>query len=169
VIAGWFATLVTGRLPDPLHRFLGAFVRYGTHLHSFVVLLGGPFPGFTGRPGSYPVDLEIDEPEPQHRAKTAFRVILAIPAFTAASAFGTVAGVAAVGAWFSALFTGRIPEGLHGLLSWAVRYESQAYAYLWLLTDRYPYTGPDGRGRVVAETPPAPERPDTLDVAPERP
>jgi hypothetical protein len=168
-IAGWFATLVTGRLPDPLHRFLGAFIRYGTHLHSFVALLGGPFPGFTGRPGSYLVDLEIDEPQPQHRAKTAFRLILAIPAFAAAGAFGTVAAVAAVGAWFSALATGRVPEGLHGLLAWAVRYEAQANAYLWLLTDRYPYTGPDGRGRIAPEPPAAPAQPDTLEIAPERP
>jgi len=43
---------------------------------------------------------------------------------------------------------GRIPEGLKGLLAWAVRYQGQVYAYLLLLTDRYPYTGPDGRGRV---------------------
>jgi hypothetical protein len=168
-IAGWFAALVTGRLPDALHRFLGAFVRYGTHLHSFVVLLGAPFPGVTGRPGSYPVDLEIDEPQPQHRAKTGVRVFLAIPAVAAAGGFGSVAAVAAVGAWFSALATGRLPEGLHGQLGGAVRYEAQAYAYLLLLTDRYPYTGPDGRGRPAADPPPAPEQPETLDIAPERP
>jgi Domain of unknown function (DUF4389) len=169
VIAGWFATLATGRLPDALHRFLGAFVRYGTQMYSFILLLGGPFPGFTGRPGSYPVDVEIDERQPQHRAKTAFRVILAVPAFAVAGAFGTVAGIAAVGAWFSILFTGRIPEGLHSLLGWAIRYGAQAHAYLWLLTDRYPYTGPDGRGREVAEPPAAPEQPETLGIAPERP
>ena len=168
-IAGWFATLITGRLPDPLHRFLGAFLRYGTHVNSFILLLGGPFPGFTGRPGSYPVELEIDEPQPQHRAKTAFRVILAIPAFAAAGGFGAVAGVAAVGAWFSVLATGRVPEGLYGLLGWAVRYQAQAHGYFLLLTDRYPYTGPDGRGRPVAEPPAAPEQPETLGVAPERP
>ena len=168
-IAGWFAALVTGRLPDALHRFLGAFLRYGTHVNSYILLLGGPFPGFTGRPGSYPVELDIDEPQPQHRAKTAFRVFLAIPAFLAAGGFGAVACVAAVGAWFSALATGRVPEGLHGLLGWAVRYEAQAYAYLLLLTDRYPYTGPDGRGRIVADPPAAPAQPDTLEIAPERP
>ena len=168
-IAGWFAALVTGRLPDALHRFLGAFVRYETHVNSFLALLGGPFPGFTGRPGSYPVDLEIDEPQPQHRAKTGFRVFLALPALAVSGGFGTVAFVAAIGAWFSALFTGRIPEGLHRLLGWAVRYGAQAHAYLLLLTDRYPYTGPDGRGRAVAEPPAAPEQPETLGIAPERP
>jgi hypothetical protein len=73
-----------------------------------------------------------------------------------------------VGAWFSVLFTGRIPDGLHGLLAWAVRYEAQAYSYLLLLTDRYPYTGPDGRGRPEAR-PEQAEPTDQLGAAPERP
>jgi hypothetical protein len=67
-----------------------------------------------------------------------------------AGAFGNVMLVAGVGAWFAALFTGRVPEGLHRLLGWAVRYSAQAYAYVLLLTDRYPYTGPDGTGRPAA-------------------
>lgn len=163
-IAGWFAALATGRLPDPLHRFLAAFVRYGAHVASYLYILGGPFPGFLGEAGSYPIDLEIDDPQPQHRAKTGFRIILAFPAWLVASAFGTVAIIAAVGMWFSALFTGRVPEGLHRLLGWAVRYEAQSYSYLLLLTDRYPYTGPDGTGRAAPQA--APEQPW---VAPERP
>jgi hypothetical protein len=83
-----------------------------------------------------------------------------------AGGFGTVAFVAAVGAWFCVLFTGRIPQGLHGLLAWAVRYQGQAYSYSLLLTDRYPYTGPDGRGR--EEPSPQPE-PEHWQFAPERP
>jgi Domain of unknown function (DUF4389) len=165
-IAGWFAALFTGSLPDPLHRFLAAFIRYCTHVGSFVYLLGGPFPGFLGRPGSYPVELEIDDPRPQHRAKTGFRIFLSIPAWILASGFGTVGFVAAIGSWFSALATGRVPEGLHRLLAWVVRYEAQFYSYAFLLTDRYPYTGPDGTGRPEPEPVAAPEQPW---AAPERP
>jgi hypothetical protein len=165
-IAGWFAALATGRLPDALHRFLAAFVRYGAHVTAFLEILGDPFPGFLGRAGSYPVDVEIDDPQPQHRAKTAFRIILALPAWFVAGAFAAVGALAAVGAWFCVLFTGRIPDGLHGLLAWAVRYEAQFYSYLLLLTDRYPYTGPDGRGRPEPEPPAEPE---AWQVAPERP
>ena len=36
--------------------------------------------------------------------------------------------VAAIGAWWASLFTGRIPEGLKGLLGWAVRYQAQLYS-----------------------------------------
>jgi hypothetical protein len=165
-IAGWFAALFTGRLPDALHRFLAAYVRYAVHVSAFVRILGDPFPAFLGRAGSYPVDLEIDDPLPQHRAKTAFRIFLALPAWFVAGSFGAVALLAAIGAWFSVLFTGRIPDGLHGLLAWATRYEAQAWAYLVFLTDRYPYTGPDGRGRPQPEPPADPQ---AWQVAPERP
>jgi hypothetical protein len=168
-IAGWVVTLATGRLPDALHAFLAAFVRYAVHVSAYVRILGDPFPGFLGRAGSYPVDLEIDDPQPQHRAKTAFRIFLAIPAGIVASSFGAVALLAAIGAWFSVLFTGRIPDGLHGLLAWATRYEAQSWAYLGFLTDRYPYTGPDGSGHPQAEPDEPPADSQTWQVAPERP
>jgi Fe-S-cluster formation regulator IscX/YfhJ len=149
-VFGWFAVLFVGRLPEGWHRFLAAYVRYWAHVTSFIYVLGGPFPGFVGRAGSYPVDPEIDGPRPQSRWKTGFRVILALPALFLAGGFSTVMFVAGVGAWWAALVTGRVPEGLHRLLGWAVRYQLQAYAYLALLTDRYPYTGPDGTGRPEA-------------------
>ena len=53
-----------GRSPAALHRFLSAYVRYTTHVYAFLLLVANPFPGFSGEPGSYPVDLEIDPPAP---------------------------------------------------------------------------------------------------------
>jgi hypothetical protein len=150
-LVGWFAALFTGRLPQPLHNFIAAYVRYWTHVTAFLYVLGGPFPGFMGRAGSYPVDPEIDPPERQSRWKTGFRLFLAFPAFLLGGAFSNVMLVAAVGAWFAALFTGRVPEGVHRLLQWCLRYVVQLYGYVLLLTDRYPYTGPDGTGRAAPE------------------
>jgi hypothetical protein len=168
-VISWLAALVTGRVPDPLHRFLAAFVRYWTHVVSFVYVVGGPFPGFVGRAGSYPVDLEIDPPERQPRLKTLFRLFLAVPAFIAGGAFGGVLFIASIGAWWASLFTGRIPEGLKRLLAWSVRYQAQLYAYLLLLTERYPYTGPDGRGERPVAEPSTGEAPQDWQVAPEAP
>lgn len=154
-LVGWLVTLVLGRLPAPLHGFFARFVRYSTHVTAFLYVLGGPFPGFTGRPGGYPVDLEIAGPGPQSRVKTLFRFFLAFPAFIIVSSLGTVQLFAGVGAWFAALFTGTVPQGLHRLLAWTVRYQGQVSAYVLLLTDRYPYSGPDGPG-VQPEPEPAP-------------
>ena len=89
----WILALVLGRVPDPLHRFLAAYIRYATHLFAFVGLVGRRFPGFTRRAGSYGIDIEIDPPTRQNRWKTLFRFFLAIPAFILASALEGVAFV----------------------------------------------------------------------------
>jgi hypothetical protein len=35
-----------------------------------------------------------------------------------------------------------MPRGLRALTTWSVAYGAQVHAYLFLLTDRYPYSGP---------------------------
>jgi Domain of unknown function (DUF4389) len=142
VLAGWFAALITGRMPAPLHRFVAAYVRYQAHLQAYLFIVANPFPGFTGAPGIYPLDLEIDPPERQSRWKTLFRFFLAIPAFIVSSTLGSVAGIVAVFGWFVSLALGRMPEGLRNLGAFEIRYSAQVYAYFYLLTDRYPYSGP---------------------------
>jgi hypothetical protein len=140
--AGWFAALVLGRLPRPLHRFLSAYLRYSTHVGAFVLLAANPFPGFTGTPGSYPVDPELPEPERQRRLVTLFRIFLAIPAFAVSSSLSTIAVVAAIFGWFVSLALGRMPRSFREAQAYSIRYSVQTSAYFWLLTSRYPYSGP---------------------------
>jgi uncharacterized protein DUF4389 len=142
VIVTWFATLVMGRAPDALHRFISAFVRYAAHISAYLLIIANPFPGFTGAPGIYPIDLDIDPPAPQRRLVTLFRIFLVIPAFIVASALGTALLLAGVFGWFVSLALGRMPEGLRNLGAYCIRYESQMYAYFYLVTERYPYSGP---------------------------
>ncbi len=138
LLLGWFAALFTGRLPDGLHRFLAAYLRYLTHVTAYAALLADPFPGFVGAAGSYPVDAEIADPEPQSRLVTFFRLLLAIPAGIVAGVLGAVMRVIAFFAWFVCLAIGRMPEGMRNLGSYCLRYEVQTYGYVYLLTSRYP-------------------------------
>jgi Domain of unknown function (DUF4389) len=142
VVFGWFAALAQGRLPDSLHRFIGAYVRYAAHLSAYLFLVANPFPGFTGTPGIYPLDIEIDPPERQSRWKTLFRFFLAIPALLVSGALGGAVLFVGIFGWFVSLALGRMPEGLRNLGAFEIRYSSQVYAYLCLLTDRYPFSGP---------------------------
>lgn len=154
-IASWLATLLAGRSPASLHRFLSAYLRYQFHVYAFLYLVANPFPGFVGAAGSYPLEVVVDPRARQNRWKVAFRVILAIPALILASAYGTVAASAALLGWFSALATARMPRGLRNAAALALRYHAQTIGYLLLLTDRYPYSGPS-----LNLTPaPAPPRP----------
>lgn len=151
-IVGWFATLILGRLPTPLHRFLSAYLRYSTHVFAFLFLTANPFPGFTGTVGSYPVDPELPEPERQKRFVTLFRLFLAIPAFAVSGSLYTLAIVAAVFGWFVSLALGRMPLSFREAQAYALRYGVQTSAYSWLLTPRYPYSGPSlGQAEPEAE------------------
>jgi Domain of unknown function (DUF4389) len=180
VIAAWFVALVIGHVPSALHRFIAAYIRYVTHVYAFVYLVGQKFPGFTGRAGSYGIDVEIAPPEPQRRLVTLFRFFLAFPAFFVASVLSYVLLLVAVFAWFYGLVRGRMPEGLRNIGASCLRYMAQTYAYLFLLTERYPYAAPVLRDRVepgplprlllpVPPTPgpmPAPARPPTPPAEP---
>jgi hypothetical protein len=137
-IVNWFATLFMGRSPEGLHNFLATYLRYATHVRAYLLLVADPFPGFTGKPGSYPIDLEIDPPERQNRLTVFFRWVLAIPALMLAYILGYLNQLLAVFSWFIALVLGRVPEGLRNFAALAIRIETQTYAYLLLLTGRYP-------------------------------
>ena len=172
-VVNWFATLITGKPPDGLHAFLSAYVRYVTHFYAYLFLAANPYPGFTGDPGSYPVDVTLDRPERQRRWVTGFRIFLALPALILASAlFGTLSGgggsgsggaagegsgddlafffgsggvayIVAFLAWFACLARGRMPSGFRDLVAYALRYNAEVLAYVFVLTDRYPNSDPD--------------------------
>lgn len=142
-IAGWLAALVLGRLPGPLHRFLAALLRYQAHVYGFLYLAANPFPGFVGRNSDlFPIRVEVGPPERQNRWTILFRALLGLPAAVLAGAVGGVLGIAAVLAWFAALFTARMPHGLRNLIAYGLRYQAQVSAYFSLLTPAYPYSGP---------------------------
>jgi hypothetical protein len=137
----WFVALFGGRLPEGLHDFQARWLRYSTHVYAYVTLLANPFPAFTSNE-NYPVDLEIDGPEPQSRLTVFFRLILAIPAWIIASVLTNLLGVLAFLGWFACLFMGRMPEGMRNLGAYCLRYQQQTFGYgLLLLTQRYPSLG----------------------------
>jgi hypothetical protein len=137
-IVNWFATLFMGQSPEGLHNFLGTFLRYTTHVRAYLLLVADPYPKFTGTEGTYPVDLEIDPPQRQNRWTVFFRGILAIPALLLSNILSQINQLLAVFSWFIALITGRVPEGLRNFAALAMRIETQTYAYVLLLTSRYP-------------------------------
>jgi Ni,Fe-hydrogenase I cytochrome b subunit len=139
-IGNWFATLWAGRSPDSLHNFLAGYLRYMTHVSAYVFLIADPYPRFflINPNEGYPIDLEIDPPETQKRWTVAFRIILAIPAMIVAQVLRNLSGILAIFSWFVALYQGSVPAGIRNFAALALRYETQTYAYVTLLTPRYP-------------------------------
>jgi Domain of unknown function (DUF4389) len=141
-VVQWFFTLIAGRPCRPLQRFTSAWVRYTLHVYAFLFLVANPFPGFTGKPGTYPLDLVLPSVGRQNRWKTLFRGVLSIPALIVASALGGVLFLNAILMWFYALALGRAPEGLRNLSAYALRYTAQFDAYFFFVTDSYPHSSP---------------------------
>jgi hypothetical protein len=146
-LINWVVALVIGRPAQPFQRFIAAYLRYAVTVGAYLLYIANPFPGFTGEPGSYPVELELPTtPEKQNRFKTFFRIILVYPALI-------VAGLMlfpiyllfypAIGfAWWATMITGRIPRGFRDLGANAIRYLAQCYAYFFLITGTYPCASP---------------------------
>lgn len=141
-ITNWFATLARGTSPQLIHDFTSRYVRYALHVYSFLFLAANPFPGFSGEYGRYPLDLELPGPERQNRWVTGFRIVLVIPAAFVSGALGGALYLGAILTWWVALFTGEAPWGIRNLLAYALRYQAQVNAFLYLLTDRYPHASP---------------------------
>jgi len=141
-IVQWFVTLFSGTPARGLHRFISSYIRYRLHVLAYLLLVANPFPGFTGAPGTYPLDLELDGPQRQNRWKTGFRILLAIPAVLVNAALGGALIAAAVLTWFYALVKGSAPWGLRNLSAYALRYDAQTNGYVLLVTDAYPHASP---------------------------
>jgi hypothetical protein len=138
LVIAWFAALFTGRVPEGLHDFLARYQRLTTHVAAYTFLIADPWPPFGGSPGTYPVDLRVDDAAPQSRLTVFFRGLLAIPALVLAYVFRIVNTLIAFLGWFYCLIFGRMHEGMRDLSAWMLQFELQTYGYLFLLTGRYP-------------------------------
>ncbi len=172
-VVNWLATLVRGRSPAALHRFLSAYVKYVTQFYGYLHLAADPYPAFDGQDG-YPIDLTIAPPGRQNRWSVALRGVLLLPAALIAyalvgapsggnsfgrSSFSTSLGVLAVAGvlgWFASMARSRMPRGLRDAAAYALSYGAQFWGYALLLTDRYPDSDP------LAAVPDLPVRADPI-------
>jgi hypothetical protein len=108
---------------------------------------------------SHPIDLVVDPDLRRTRLTVFFRVILVIPQLIWMMLWGIVAEIAVIVAWFAALITGRVPDGLHDFLASYLRFYTRVSAYLFLLADPWPpFGGSPGGYPVDVRVAPAAEQ-----------
>ena len=90
---------------------------------------------------THPIGLVVDDDLERNRLTVFFRLLLAIPQFIWIAIWGFVAELVVIVAWFAALFTGRVPDGLHNFLARFLRASTHATAYVFLLADPWPPFG----------------------------
>src|SRR5215204_6311063 len=87
---------------------------------------------------SYPLSFTLEAPAEMARWRPFVHWLLVIPHFLVLYVLEMVAGVCAFIAWFAILFTGKMPEGLAGLIAMFVRYQTRATTYALYLREPYP-------------------------------
>ena len=139
-IGAWFAIVFTGRFPAGMYKFLADFIEVEVTATAYAVLLSEPYPPFlaSSKP-DYPVRMYFAGPLPQYsRAKTFFRLLLAIPIMIMRYVAQIMLEVCAFAAWIVAVITGGLPRGLFDPMVLANSYIARSDAYLFLLTETYP-------------------------------
>ncbi|MER5888863.1 DUF4389 domain-containing protein [Streptomyces sp. NPDC001941] len=137
VIAGWFAALVLGRLPEALHRFLANVVAYQARVEASAMLLVDRYPPFTFYDLDFPVRVQ-QQATPLNRLAVLFRIFLMIPAAIISGLLQS--GWAAVSwvFWLITLVLGRLPEPVFAASAAVLRYRMRFQSYAMMLTPAYP-------------------------------
>jgi hypothetical protein len=139
-IIAWFAIVFTGRYPQGLYDFNVGFLRMSTRVNAFSYLLTDGWPPFSGEedPG-YPIRVGVAPPLDMYsRLKTGLRFLIGIPVYLLMIVQAVILFVCAVLAWFTILFTGKVPDGLFNPMRSASAYLTRAGGYWLLLTEDYP-------------------------------
>jgi hypothetical protein len=107
---------------------------------------------------SYPVRLVGGDELTRSRLTVFFRIFLLIPHVIVVALYGIASFVVVVIAWFAALFTGRVPDGMHDFIAGYLRYSVRVTAYGTILADPFPPFGAGGSYPVDLEIDPPVEQ-----------
>ncbi len=100
---------------------------------------------------TYPIQLVVTDDLRRSRLTVFFRYLLALPHMIWLSLYGIAAYIVLVIAWFAALFTGRVPEGMHRFLAGYLRYSTRVNAYTYLVANQFPPFGAGGEYSIDLE------------------
>jgi hypothetical protein len=78
------------------------------------------------------------EPESQSRLSVIFRFFLVLPLYVLIYFVNIAVQMVTIVSWFSALFTKRIPEGIHKFVAGYLNLQANLAAYTFLLTAKWP-------------------------------
>lgn len=138
-IYAFFAVLITGQWPRGAFDYLVGTFRWTYRVIVYFHLMTDAYPPFSlADDPSYPARLDIAYPERIDRWRPLVQWLLAIPYLIVAAALYWLTGVLTVVAFFTVLFTKRIPRDLFELMVPGLRWNLRGNGYACFMTDRYP-------------------------------
>jgi hypothetical protein len=139
-VFAFFAVLITGRWPRGAFDFIVGTIRWGYRVAAYLHLMTDRYPPFSMADDTdYPARVEIAYPEEGiARWRPLVQWLLAIPYLIVASVLYYLTGIITFIAFFTVLFTKRIPRGMFELMLPGMRWNLRGNAYAYFLVDRYP-------------------------------
>jgi Domain of unknown function (DUF4389) len=139
LVFAFFAVLFTGRWPRGAFEFLVGTLRWAYRVVTYYHLMTDAYPPFSlADDPDYPVRLNVEYPQRIARWRALVQWILAIPYVLIAYVLYWLTGVLTIIAFFTILFTKRIPRGLFELMVPGLRWNLRGTVYAYFMTDRYP-------------------------------
>ena len=139
VVYGFFAVLFTGRWPRGAFDLVVGTLRWAYRVAAYFHLMTDAYPPFSlADDPSYPVRLVVEYPERIDNWRPLVQWLLAIPYLFVAGILYWLTGVLTIVAFFTVLFTKRIPRELYELMVPGFRWNVRGNAYAYFATERYP-------------------------------
>jgi hypothetical protein len=138
-IWAFFAVLFTGRWPRGAFDYLVGTFRWAYRVVAYFHLMTDAYPPFSlADDPRYPLRLDVAYPERIANWRPLVQWLLAIPYLVVAGVLYWLTGVLTIVAFFTVLFTKRIPRDLFELMVPGMRWNLRGNAYAYFTADRYP-------------------------------
>jgi hypothetical protein len=140
-----FATLFTGTYPRGMWDFMVGVQRWVLRVYAYMLLMTDQYPPFTlAETAGDDVRLTVEYPEKVERWRPFIAWLLILPYAIVASLILLVAQVCSFLAFFTIIFTKKIPDGIFDVmrigLNWSTR--SSLYGY-WMSVEYPPFSWDD--------------------------
>jgi len=135
--------LVTGRMPEGMHRFQTRVIAQGNKMNAWLYGLTDELPPFFLSDDPYPVQTSIGHPQTSSRLWALLNIVWLKPIallphliilYVLAIAMMVVVFIAQV----VILFTGNYTQGMFDFVVGVMRWQTRMNAFLWGLRDEYP-------------------------------
>jgi hypothetical protein len=138
-IFAWFAVLFTGRFPRGAFDYLVGVTRWANRVSAYHLFMTDPYPPFSlDDDPNYPVRVNIEYPEHIANWRPLVQWLLIFPYAICASLLFYFTAILAFIAFFTVLFTKRIPRGIFDLMVPGFRWQVRTNAYAYFMSERYP-------------------------------
>jgi hypothetical protein len=138
-IYAFFAVLFTGRWPRGAFDYLVGTARWFARVVAYTHLMTDAYPPFSlADDADYPVRLDVAYPEHIENWRPLVQWLLAIPYLFVAGVLYSLTGALTIIAFFTVLFTERIPREIFELMLPGLRWNVRGNAYAYFMTEQYP-------------------------------